>query len=136
MIKSDIFVESLYFSKMLPTKLCIIILIITRFLINGHGQEITLYDGSYVIDLTANNYQENVINKSFISIIEIYSHNCGYCKLFAPKYIEFAKNIKDWYLIVRLYAINCAQNGIVCKKINYDSTVPKLIAFWIGANRY
>lgn len=121
---------------MLSTKLCNIIFIIIKCFLNCYGQEITLYDHSYVIDLTANNYKENVISKSFISIIEIYSHNCGYCKLFAPKYIEFAKNIKDWHFIVRPMAINCAQNGNVCKKINYESTVPKLIAFWIGANRY
>lgn len=79
-------------------------------------------DGLYkeddkVLILSSEIFSENVFNKPYATEVEFYNSFCGYCRRFAPEWIEYAKNIHSWRDIVKVAAINCADetNADLCR---------------------
>ena len=50
---------------------------------------------SYVIDLTANNFQQEVESSEDIVFVEFYAPWCGHCKKLTPEYAKAAAVLKD-----------------------------------------
>lgn len=80
-----------------------------------------LYNSSdKVYILTANNFQYNVFNQKYARLVEFYNTYCGHCKRFAPVWKQFASAIYSWRDVVRVSAIDCAddENNEICR--NYE----------------
>lgn len=70
-----------------------------------------------VFILTSENFNENVFNKPYATEVEFYNAFCGHCRRFAPGWIEYAKSLQSWSDIVKVAAINCADelNTDLCR---------------------
>lgn len=75
-------------------------------------------DGGDVDKLTANNFQAAVFNREHGTLVEFYNAFCGFCKRFAPHWVEFAADVRDWRPVVRVAAIDCANelNTPLCRE--------------------
>lgn len=80
----------------------------------------SLYDANdKVFVLTGANFYQTVYNQPYASHVEFYNSFCGHCRDFAPIYKAFAADMHDWSDIVRVSAINCAEdvNNDVCREM-------------------
>mmetsp|Transcript_26893 Transcript_26893/g.30977 ORF Transcript_26893/g.30977 Transcript_26893/m.30977 type:complete len:162 (-) Transcript_26893:20-505(-) len=65
-------------------------LVFTLLVISAYG----LYDAnSPVVQLTARNFEDLVINSNHVWVVEFYAPWCGHCKALAPKYDELAAKL-------------------------------------------
>ncbi|KAK0402024.1 hypothetical protein QR680_016099 [Steinernema hermaphroditum] len=70
-----------------------------------------LYDGKTdVVELTASNFQQKVINSDSIWIVEFYAPWCGHCKNLVPEYKKAAKALKG---LVNVGAVDMTQHQSV-----------------------
>lgn len=75
-----------------------------------------LYDGKTdVIELTASNFQNRVINSDEIWIVEFYAPWCGHCKSFAPEYKKAATALKG---LIKVGAVDMTQHQSVGQPYN------------------
>lgn len=67
---------------------------------------------------TVNNFNKKLYNKENAWLIEFYSSWCGHCQKFAPHWKEFASEVKQWSSLVKVGAIDCAQeeNTPICRQ--------------------
>lgn len=67
--------------------------------------------------LTKDNFQGMVHDKPHAWLIEFYNSWCGHCRKFAPTWVEFATSVHGWDNVVKVGAIDCAddRNNDVCR---------------------
>lgn len=78
----------------------------------------SLYDNNdKVFVLTSHNFYQSVFNQPYGSNVEFYNSFCGFCRNFAPIYKEFAEDVYEWRDIIRISAIDCADdaNNDICR---------------------
>jgi len=79
----------------------------------------SLYDeNDEILILNDENYREKMYNQDHIVLVEFYAHWCGHCKRFSPTYKSLAESVKDWHSVVKIAALNCADelNKDVCRQ--------------------
>lgn len=81
-------------------------------------------DGLYtesdkVLILNNENFERNVFNQSYATNVEFYNSFCGFCRRFAPVWIDHANDIYSWRDIVKVAAIDCAadENNDLCRQL-------------------
>ncbi|CAJ0573389.1 unnamed protein product, partial [Mesorhabditis spiculigera] len=85
------------------------------------GQNPTLYSPEdHVIQLDENTFNDTVYCQGPDCtgfLIEFYSDWCGHCRAFAPLYKRLADDVKGWSPVVKIAAINCADqvNEATCR---------------------
>lgn len=78
----------------------------------------SLYDSNdEVFVLTNENFYQSVFDQPYASNVEFYNSFCGFCRNFAPIYKAFAQDVLNWRDIVRISAIDCADdaNNDICR---------------------
>ncbi|XP_055374073.1 sulfhydryl oxidase 1 isoform X2 [Condylostylus longicornis] len=78
-----------------------------------------LYNSSdKVIPLTVDNVKSFISNQKYGTLLEFYNTYCGHCRRFAPKYKELAEDIYPWRRIIKVAAIDCADdnNNDICRE--------------------
>lgn len=79
----------------------------------------SLYDeNDDILIINDENYREKIYNQDQIIMVEFYAHWCGHCKRFAPTYKSLAESVRDWHSVVKIAALNCADelNKDVCRQ--------------------
>ena len=71
---------------------------------------ISLYDNSEVVNIYDDNVY-NLYNSDTLWLVQFYNHWCGHCQRFAPIWKALAEDILDWAPIVKIAAINCADQS-------------------------
>ncbi|KJH40773.1 thioredoxin [Dictyocaulus viviparus] len=78
------------------------------------GLNPTLYStDDLVIQLDENTFNDTIFcsgNDCSSYLVEFYSDWCGHCRSFAPLYKELANDVRGWQDVVKIAAINCADN--------------------------
>ncbi|XP_065556580.1 sulfhydryl oxidase 2-like isoform X1 [Artemia franciscana] len=81
-----------------------------------------LYNASdKLVILSKDNFYPKVLNDTeHVWLVEFYSSWCGHCQYFAPIFKEFAKRVQPWSKLVKIGAIDCANenNTEICR--DYD----------------
>lgn len=92
---------------------CILIGTIECSVIRQEGEQAqSLYNSDdKVFVLTHENFYQSVYDQPYASNVEFYNSFCGFCRNFAPIYKEFAEDVYGWRDIVRVSAIDCADDG-------------------------
>lgn len=91
-----------------------------------------LYDSdSDVIELTATNFQNRVINSDDVWIVEFYAPWCGHCKSLAPEYQKAAKALKG---VVKVGAVNMDEHQSVGAPYDVRG-FPTLKVFGVNKNK-
>ena len=85
---------------------------------------ITLYENSEVVNIYDSNIY-NLYNSDTLWLVQFYNHWCGHCQRFAPIWKALAEDILDWSPIVKIAAINCADQS--CDR--YQVTSSPSLAF-------
>lgn len=78
----------------------------------------SLYDSNdKVFVLTQENFYQSVFDQPYASVVEFYNSFCGFCRNFAPIYKAWASDVYGWRDVVRISAIDCADdaNNDVCR---------------------
>lgn len=71
----------------------------------------SLYDESdSVVELNANNFNDNVYHKNHIILVNFYLHWCPHCIYFSTEWKRLAEDIKHWQSVVSLAAVDCASD--------------------------
>ncbi|XP_013389578.1 sulfhydryl oxidase 2-like [Lingula anatina] len=72
--------------------------------------------------LTGSNFKDTVPNSDNTWMVEFYSSWCGHCVRFAPTYLKVAQFVKGWRQVIRVGAVDCAQdyNTALCKEYGID----------------
>lgn len=83
---------------------------------------ITLYPDSHVVNILDTNTSA-LYNSESLWMVQFYSHWCGHCQRFAPFWISLAEDIKDWSPVVRVAAMNCAEQSCDRYQIRGTPTV-------------
>ncbi|XP_054159656.1 sulfhydryl oxidase 2-like [Oppia nitens] len=86
------------------------ILIFLCFISNFYGFSV-FNENDSVIELNANNFNNNIYSKSHICLVNFYLHWCPHCITYSKVWKEFANDIKDWHSVVKVYAIDCANKS-------------------------
>lgn len=68
-------------------------------------------DDDKVFVLTNENFYQSVFEQPYASKVEFYNSFCGFCRNFAPIYKAWAEDVYGWKDIVRVAAIDCANDG-------------------------
>ncbi|XP_023341746.1 sulfhydryl oxidase 1 [Eurytemora carolleeae] len=70
--------------------------------------------------LDINSFKETVLGSSTAWLVEFYSSWCGHCQHFAPTYKQLGAEVYGWKNIIRVAAIDCANdiNTPICRE--YD----------------
>ncbi|CAH0547791.1 unnamed protein product [Brassicogethes aeneus] len=68
--------------------------------------------------LTIHNFKQDVFGSEKVWIVEFYNSYCGFCQRFAPSWKEFATDVRGWKDVVRVGAIDCAndENNPLCRE--------------------
>ncbi|KAH7696904.1 disulfide-isomerase A6 [Aphelenchoides avenae] len=83
------------------------IALLVCFVASGYA----LYDkSSPVVELTANNFNNKVINDDSVWIVEFYAPWCGHCKNLVPEYTKAAKALKG---LVKVGAVDMTEHQSV-----------------------
>lgn len=85
--------------------------------LNGEKAQ-SLYDSNdKVFVLTSENFYQSVYEQPYASNVEFYNSFCGFCRNFAPIYKAFADDVYGWNDVIRVSAIDCADdaNNDVCR---------------------
>lgn len=71
-----------------------------------------------VLVLTTQIFSENVFNRPYAVEVEFYNSFCGYCRAFAPTWVEYAKDLHPWRDVVKVAAFDCANeaNTDLCRE--------------------
>merc|ERR1712106_69280 len=80
---------------------------------------ISLYKDSEVVDMFDTN-TSMLYNSETLWIVQFYSHWCGHCQRFAPFWKDLAQSISAWSPIVKMAAMNCADQS--CDKYQIQGT--------------
>ncbi|XP_060571223.1 sulfhydryl oxidase 2-like isoform X2 [Ruditapes philippinarum] len=85
---------------------------------------------SSVFILNQNNFHQNVLRSDSGWIVEFYNSWCGHCIKFAPTWKEFAKKHEDWWPLLRVGAVNCADelNVELCRSFHIEG-IPAFMLF-------
>uniref|UniRef100_A0A915PZZ6 Thioredoxin domain-containing protein n=1 Tax=Setaria digitata TaxID=48799 RepID=A0A915PZZ6_9BILA len=77
----------------------------------------------HITILNANNFAPKVYNQRQVFFVEFYSSWCGACIGYAETYKQLAKQLNQWKNIVRIAAVDCAddQNLGLCRDHNVDA---------------
>lgn len=82
-----------------------------------------------VINLENEEFFKKYIEEKKLSLVYFWSNGCPPCKMFAQKYEEISKNVKD----VNMLKINTEEDSLVNVVINYGiKSVPTIIGFYNG----
>lgn len=111
------------FVKMIGIRLLIISIVAIGLVENSvvrlDGEKAkSLYDASdKVTVLTGANFYQSIFDRPYASNVEFYNSFCGFCRSFAPIYKAFAADVHDWNDIIRVSAIDCADdaNNDICR---------------------
>lgn len=68
-------------------------------------------DDDKVFVLTNENFYQTVYEQPYATKVEFYNSFCGFCRNFAPIYKAWAEDVYGWRDIVRVTAIDCANDG-------------------------
>lgn len=100
----------------------LLLFVVTSNLEIDRGDIISLYSAKdKVVDLTDDNLTQTIYNSQHVWVIEFYAHWCGHCQKFARVWKKIAEEMHDWKDIVRIGAINCAQQ-VTCNNFNIRGT--------------
>lgn len=78
----------------------------------------SLYDNTdNVFVLTSDNFYQSIFDQPYASNVEFYNSFCGFCRNFAPIYKEYSRDVYGWRDILRVSAIDCADdaNNDICR---------------------
>ncbi|CAO4374144.1 unnamed protein product [Caenorhabditis nigoni] len=83
------------------------------------GQNPTLYTPGFepIMHLDQMTFNDTVFSdRAFL--VEFYADWCGHCRAFAPYFRQFANMVRDWYPVVTVAVINCADsfNQAACRE--------------------
>ncbi len=69
-----------------------------------------------VLDLDVKSLVATVLNADDAYLVQFYNFWCGHCRTFAPIFVRFAKDVQGWNSVVKVAAINCAdeRNAAIC----------------------
>lgn len=99
--------------------LFILIGVVENSVIRQEGEQAhSLYDSNdKVFVLTHDNFYQSVFDQPYASVVEFYNSFCGFCRNFAPIYKAWADDVYGWRDVVRISAIDCADdaNNDVCR---------------------
>ena len=84
---------------------------------------ITLYENSEVVNIYDNNIY-SLYNSDTLWLVQFYNHWCGHCQRFAPIWKALAEDILDWAPIVKIAAINCADQS--CDRYQVTSSTSSI----------
>ena len=68
-----------------------------------------------VIQLTKDNFENEVIKSDNLWLILFYAPWCGHCKAFHPQYEKLAKSVKG---VFKIGAVNCEEHRDLAQKYN------------------
>lgn len=95
------------------------IAIVKSSVIRQEGEQAqSLYDNNdKVFVLTHENFYQSVFDQPYASNVEFYNSFCGFCRNFAPIYKAWAEDVYGWRDVVRISAIDCADdaNNDICR---------------------
>lgn len=83
---------------------------------------ISLYMDSEVVDMYDTN-TSMLYDSESLWIVQFYSHWCGHCQRFAPIWKDLANSISSWSPVVRVAAMNCADQSCDRYQIRGTPTV-------------
>jgi thiol oxidase len=118
-------------------KLIVLELILFEVICSQLSAEVSLYDeNDSVIVLNADNFGHYVYDQNAFILVNFYIHWCGHCVAFSPIWKQFAYDIRNWKSMVRVAAINCAedQNNDLCERYGTNS-FPRVRIFPMNALR-
>ncbi|OQR72921.1 hypothetical protein BIW11_03688 [Tropilaelaps mercedesae] len=73
---------------------------------------------------------ENMLNeKNDVDMILFYAHWCGHCQKFAPHFRKFAEDVRGWWPVLHIGAVNCAVSSDICSHYNV-TFYPAIQLFW------
>lgn len=78
-----------------------------------------LYNDEDKVDvLNAEDFKQRVFNQNHATVVEFYNSWCGFCQNFAPVWKGLADDLANWQSVVRIAAINCAEerNTQICRE--------------------
>ncbi|XP_033207328.1 sulfhydryl oxidase 1-like [Belonocnema kinseyi] len=78
-----------------------------------------LYNASdHVVILNATNFKSSVYGSNSSWLVEFYNSWCGHCLRYAPVWKDFSRNILAWRDVVKVSAIDCADddNNPICRE--------------------
>lgn len=108
--------------KMSTVRLMIIFIsigVVQNSVIRQEGEQAqSLYDSNdKVFVLTHENFYQSVFDQPYASNVEFYNSFCGFCRNFAPVYKAWAEDAYAWRDILRISAIDCADdaNNDICR---------------------
>ncbi|XP_025016638.1 sulfhydryl oxidase 2 [Tetranychus urticae] len=110
--------------------ICSFIITTLLTLINGIP---ILYNGNEpgLIILGSSNFSQIIFHQNNTFIVEFYNSWCGHCVRFAPTWKAFAKDIRHWSSVVRVAAIDCAEDSNVKLCSDYNINLfPSVRYFW------
>ena len=85
---------------------------------------ITLYENSEVVNIYDSNIY-SLYNSDTLWLVQFYNHWCGHCQRFAPIWKALAEDILDWAPIVKIAAINCADQSCDRYQVTSSKTIHK-----------
>ena len=71
---------------------------------------ISLYDNSEVVNIY-DDTMYSLYNSETLWLVQFYNHWCGHCQRFAPIWKSLAEDVLAWSPIVKIAAINCADQS-------------------------
>lgn len=88
-------------------------------------ESVGLYNSSEdkVLEYISENFIKSVYRQPHATLVEFYNTYCGYCRAFAPIYIELANDVARWNNAVQIAAVDCTAevNFKLCPEFNVTS---------------
>lgn len=96
----------------------------------GVGDEGLFKSTDDVVILTNTSFSPSVLGSQNSWIVEFYNSWCGHCIHFAPKWKEFATDIKGWQRVISVGAVDCSKKHNIDLCRTYDvKGYPSLMFF-------
>jgi thiol-disulfide isomerase/thioredoxin len=61
-----------------------------------------------ILQLDEDTFSDTVYNASTAFGVEFYADWCGHCRSFAPEFKSFVEQVKEWWPVVKIAVLNCA----------------------------
>src|SRR5690606_28010833 len=88
------------------------------FLLSGHSEATGLYDNAPTVQsLTDRTFNRTVTDKDYYFFINLYADWCPHSQNAAPTVANFSRSVAGWHKVLRIGAVNCAEND-VCDQLD------------------